>query len=80
MAEQKLAVQVYGHDQADEVKVRQAVENAFTNLRALLETNGIEVNGARDIEQIAAQMIRASMDRMRITDVIGLNVSCVGVN
>jgi len=80
MAEQKLAVQVYGHDQADEAKVRQAVENALTNLRALLETNGIEIGGSQDIEQIAAQMIRASMDRMRITDVIGLNVTCVGVN
>jgi hypothetical protein len=80
MADQKLAVQVYGHDPANEVKVRQAVENALTNLRALLDTDGIEIGGARDIEQIAAQMIRASMDRMRIADVIGLNVSCVGVN
>ena len=80
MPEQKLAVQVYGHDQADEAKVRQAVENALTNLRTLLETDRIEVNGARDIEQMAAQMIRASMDRMRITDVVGLNVTCVGVN
>ena len=80
MPEQKLAVQVYGHDQADEAKVRQAVENALTNLRTLLETDDIEVNGARDIEQMAAQMIRASMDRMRITDVVGLNVTCVGVN
>ena len=79
MPEQKIAVQVYGHDPADEAKVREAVENALTNLRALLDTDNIEVNGARDIEQIAAQMIRASMDRMRITDVIGLNVSCVGV-
>jgi len=35
MADQKLAVQVYGHDRADEAKVRQAVENALTNLRAL---------------------------------------------
>ena len=80
MAEQTLAVQVYGHDQAHEAKVRQAVENALTNLTTLLETDGIEVSGARDIEQMAAQMIRASMDRMRITDVIGLNVTCVGVN
>ena len=80
MPEQTIAVQVYGHDQADEAKVRQAVENALTNLTALLETEGIEVGGAHDIEQIAAQMIRASMDRMRIADVIGLNVTCVGVN
>ena len=80
MPEQKLAVQVYGHDQADEAKVRQAVENALTNLTALLETEGIEVSGPQDIEQIAAQMIRASMDRMRIADVVGLNVTCVGVN
>ena len=79
MSEQKLAVQVYGHDEADAARVRQAVENALTNLTTLLETDGIEVNGSQDIEQIAAQMIRASMDRMRITDVIGLNVSCVGV-
>ena len=78
MPEQKLAVQVYGHDQADEPKVRQAVENALTNLTALLETDGIEVSGPQDIEQIAAQMIRASMDRMRIADVFGLSVSCVG--
>ena len=75
MADQKLAVQVYGHDPANEVKVRQAVENALTNLRALLDTDNIEVNGARDIEQIAAQMIRASMDRMGIEGVVGLSVS-----
>jgi hypothetical protein len=80
MAEQKLAVQVYGHDPANEAKVRQAVENALTNLTTLLETDGIEISGPQDIEQIAAQMIRASMDRMRIADVIGLNVTCVGVN
>jgi hypothetical protein len=79
MAEQKLAVQVYGHDSADEAKVRQAVENALANLSALLETDGIEVSSPQDIEQFAAQMIRASMDRMRIADVIGLNVTCVGV-
>jgi len=79
MAEQKLAVQVYGHDPADEMKVRQAVENALTNLRALLDTDGIEIGGPQDIEQVAAQMIRASMDRMRIADVIGLDVTCVGV-
>jgi len=79
MADQKLAVQVYGHDHADEAKVRQAVENALTNLTALLKTDGIEVSGPQDIEQVAAQMIRASMDRMRIADVIGLDVSCVGV-
>ena len=78
MPEQKLAVQVYGHDQADEAKVRQAVENALTNLTALLETDGIEINGSQDIEQIAAQMIRASMDRMRIADVIGLDVTVWG--
>ncbi len=80
MPEQKFAVQVYGHDQADEVKVRQAVENALTDLTTLLDTGGIEISGPQDIEQMAAQMIRASMDRMRITDVIGLNVTCVGVN
>ena len=80
MAEQKLAVQVYGHDPANEAKVRQAVENALTNLRALLDTDGIEIGGPQDIEQIAAQMIRASMDRMRIAEVVGLNVTCVGVN
>ena len=79
MAEQKLAVQVYGHDQADEGKVRQAVENALTNLTTLLETDRIEITGPQHIEQVAAQMIRASMDRMRIADVIGLNVTCVGV-
>ena len=79
MPEQKLAVQVYGHDPANEAKVRQAVENALTNLTTLLKTDGIEISGPQDIEQIAAQMIRASMDRMRITDVIGLTVTCAGV-
>ena len=79
MPEQNVAVQIYGHDEADEAKIGQAVENALTNLRVLLERDDIEVNGPEDIAHVAEQMLRASIDRMRIADVVGLSVTCVGV-
>ncbi len=79
MTEQNLRVQIHGHDQADEAEVRQAVENALTNLTALLEADDMEFNSPDHIAHVAEQMIRASMDRMGIEDVVGFTVTCVGV-
>ena len=79
MTEQKVAVQILGCIQANEAEVRQAVENALTNLMALVGRGDIEFDGPEDMAFVAEQMIRASMDRMRIADVVGLKVTCVGV-
>jgi hypothetical protein len=44
---------------------------------ALVEWGDMEFDGPEDMAHAAEQMIRASMDRMRIEDVVGLNVTCV---
>ena len=79
MTEQTLKVQIHGCLQANEAEIEQAVENALANLRALAEEGDIEFDGPEDMARLAEQMIRASMDRMRITDVVGLTVTCAGV-
>ena len=79
MAEQKLQVQIEGCIQGNEAEINQAVENALSNLMALAERGDMEFDCPEDIAPVAEQMIRASMDRMRIEDVIGLSVTCVGV-
>jgi len=66
--------------QANEAEIRQAVENALANLMALIETDDIEFSGPEKTAQVAEQMIRASMDWMGIEDVVGLTVTCVGVD
>ena len=53
-----------------------AVENALSNLMALVETDDIEFNGPEEVAQVAEQMIRASMDRMGIENVVCLSVTC----
>ena len=80
MTEQKLQVQMQGCHQAHEAEIEQAVENAFTNLMALVEGGDMEFDSPEDMAHVAEQMIRASMDRMRIEDVVGLSVTCVGDN
>jgi hypothetical protein len=45
---------------------------------ALVEGGDMEFDGPEDMAHVAEQMIRASMDRMGIEDVIGLSVTCVG--
>jgi hypothetical protein len=79
MTEQKLQVQIQGCLQAHEAEIEQAVENAFTNLMALVEGGDMEFDSPEDMAHVAEQMIRASMDRMGIADVVGLSVTCVGV-
>jgi hypothetical protein len=79
MAEQKLQVQIEGCIQGHETEVNQAVENALSNLMALAERGEIEFDGPEDMAHVAEQMIRASMDRMGIEDVVGLSVTCVAV-
>ena len=79
MAEQKLNVQIHGCIQGNETEINQAVENALANLMALAERGDIEFDGPEDMARVAEQMIRASMDRMGIADVVGLSVTCVGV-
>ncbi len=79
MTEQKLKVQVEGCIQGNETAINQAVENALSNLMALVERGDIEFDGPEDMTRVAEQMIRASMDRMGIEDVVGLTVTCVGV-
>jgi hypothetical protein len=79
MTEQKLKVQVEGCIQGNETEINQAVENALSNLMALVERGEIEFDGPDDMAHVAEQMIRASMDRMGIEDVIRLNVTCVAV-
>ena len=77
--ERKLKVQVEGCIQGKETELNQAVENALANLMALAERGDIEFDGPEDMARVAEQMIRASMDRMGIADVVGLSVTCVGV-
>jgi regulator of protease activity HflC (stomatin/prohibitin superfamily) len=80
MAEQRVTVQIQGCVQANEAEIRQAVENALANLIALVELDDLEFSGPEDMAQVAEQMIRASMDRMGIEDVVGLTVTCVGAD
>src|SRR3954454_22274072 len=80
MAEQRVTVQVQGCVQANEAEIRRAVENALANLMALVETDDVEFSAPEEIAQVAEQMIRASMDRMGIADVVGLTVTCVGAD
>ncbi len=80
MAEQKLNVQIEGCIQENETEINQAVENALSNLMALAEGGDIEFDGPEDMARVAEQMIRASMDRMGIEDVVGLTVTCVGAD
>ena len=79
MTEQKLQVQIQGCLQAHEAEIEQVVENAFTNLMALVEGGDMEFDSPEDMAHVAEQMIRASMDRMGIEDVVGLSVTCVAV-
>jgi len=79
MTEQKLKVQIEGCIQGNETEINQAVENALSNLMALADRGEIEFDGPEDMTRVAEQMIRASMDRMGIEDVIGLSVTCVAV-
>jgi hypothetical protein len=79
MTEQKLQVQIQGCLQAHEAEIEQAVENAFTNLMALVEGGDMEFDSPEDMAHVAEQMIRASMDRMEIEDVVRLSVTCVAV-
>jgi putative protein kinase ArgK-like GTPase of G3E family len=80
MAEQWVTVQVQGCVQANEAEIRRAVENALANLMALVETDYMEFSAPEEMAQVAEQMIRASMDRMGIADVVGLTVTCVGAD
>jgi len=80
MTEQTLKVEIQRCIQANEREIEQAVENALANLMALAERGDMIFDGPEDMAHVAEQMIRASMDRMRIADVIGLTVTCVGVN
>jgi hypothetical protein len=77
--ERKLKVQIHGCVQGNEAEINQAVENALSNLMALAERGDIEFDGPEDMAHVAEQMIRASMDRMGIEDVVRLSVTCVGV-
>ena len=77
--ERKLKVQVEGCIQGKETELNQAVENALSNLMTLAERGEIEFDGPKDMARVAEQMIRASMDRMGIKDVVGLSVTCAGV-
>jgi len=79
MTEQTLKVQIHGCLQANEAEIEQAVENALSNLMALTEEGDIEFARPEEMARLAEQMIRASMDRLGIQDVVGLSVTCVGV-
>ena len=79
MTEQKLKVHIEGCIQGNETEINQAVENALSNLMALAERGDMEFDGPEDMAHVAEQMIRASIDRMVIEDVVGLSVTCVGV-
>jgi hypothetical protein len=46
---------------------------------ALAERGDIEFASPEDMARVAEQMIRASIDRMGIEDVVRLSVTCVGV-
>ena len=78
MTEQTLNVQIEGCIQGNEAEINQAVENALSNLMALAERGDIEFASSEDMARVAEQMIRASIDRMGIEDVVGLSVTCVG--
>ena len=80
MAEQTLKVQIEGCIQGNETEINQAVENALSNLMALVERSNMEFDRPEDMAHVAEQMIRASMDRMGIEDVIELSVTCVAVS
>ena len=67
---------IQGCIDAHEAEIEQAVENALSNLMALIETDDIAISGPEDMAHVAAQMIRASMDRMGIEDVVGLSLTC----
>ena len=47
---------------------------------ALVEMDDMEFSGPEDLAHVAERMIRASMDRMGIEDVVGLTVTCVGAD
>ena len=79
MAEQTVNVQIHGCIQGKETELNQAVENALANLTGLMNRGDIEFDGPEDMAYMTKQMIRASMDRMGIEDVVGLSVTCVGV-
>ena len=79
MAEQTVNVQIHGCIQGKETAINRAVENALANLTGLMNRGDIEFDGPEDMARVAKQMIRASMDRMGIADVVGLSVTCVGV-
>jgi hypothetical protein len=79
MTRQTLKVQIQGCIDAHEAEIEQAVENALANLMALVERGDMEFDGPEDMTRVAEQMIRASMDRIGIEDVVGLNVTCVDV-
>jgi hypothetical protein len=79
MTGQTLKVQIQGCIDAHEAEIEQAVENALANLMALVERGDMEFDGPEDMTRVAEQMIRASMDRIGIEDVVGLNVTCVDV-
>jgi hypothetical protein len=46
---------------------------------ALVEAGDLNFDGPEDIAHVAEQMIRASMNRIGIEDVVGLSVTCVAV-
>ena len=46
---------------------------------ALVNRGDIEFDGPEEMAHVPEQMIRASMDRMGIEDVVGLSVTCVEV-
>jgi hypothetical protein len=77
--ERKLKVQIHGCVQGNEAEINRAVENALSNLMALAERGDIEFDSPEDMARVAEQMIRASIDRMGIEDVVRLSVTCVGV-
>ena len=79
MTGQTLKVQIQGRIGAHEAEIEQAVENALANLMALVERGDMEFDGPEDMTRVAEQMIRASMDRMGIEDVIGPSVTCIGM-
>ena len=75
MAEQKLNVQIEGCIQENETEINQAVENALSNLMALIHRGDIQFDNPDEMTYVAEQMIRASMDRMGIEDIVGLSVT-----
>jgi hypothetical protein len=65
--------------QGSETEINQAVENGLANLMALIKSGDIEFDRPEDMAHVAEQMIRASMDRMGIVEVVSLSVTCIGV-